>query len=205
MIRCNVTLNGVISKPATMRSGNDSGSFIGFVVKTVILGKTGSKEIEIHVSSDGTDSDIARFVVGQRIGISGTLTFRKPKDTLYLNMKATSINFAPEAGNDGIEGIIDFYGSVGRQIEKKKDRKGNEYLTFSAYSSEKTGEAFSYIWVRFIRFSSEQETFLNAKSKIHVTGKLELSMYYDSLGISCQVDDIREWVYKSDSHRESTT
>lgn len=193
MIKCNVTLNGVISRAATMRSGSEGKQFIGFSVKVIIPGKTGNKEVEVSVSKDGTEAEAAMFTMGTRIEATGTLTFKKREEKLYLNFRCENANLSPQHDKSGIEGSLEFKGTIGKQVEEKTDRKGKAYITFSAFSAEKTGEDFSYTWVRFIRFSSQKESFLSPKSKICVKGQLELSAYYDNIGISCRIDEISEY------------
>lgn len=193
MIKCNVTVNGVISRAATMRSGSEGNQFISFSVKVSIPGKPGNKEVEISVSKDGTESEIPMYVIGKRIEVSGILSFRKREDKLYLNLRSESVNLSPQDGKSGIEGTLEFKGTIGKQVEEKTDRKGNTYITFSAFSAEKNGEDFAYTWVRFIRFSSQKESFLTPKSKIQAKGRLELSAYNDNIGISCRIDELSEY------------
>lgn len=193
MIKCNVTLNGVISRAATMRSGSEGKQFIGFSVKVIIPGKTGNKEVEVSVSKDGTEAEAAMFTVGTHIEATGTLTFKKREENLYLNFRCENANLSPQHDKSGIEGSLEFKGTIGKQVEEKTDRKGKAYITFSAFSAEKTGEDFSYTWVRFMRFSPQKEGFLSPKSKICVKGQLELSAYYDNIGISCRIDEISEY------------
>lgn len=193
MIKCNATLNGVISRAATMRSGSEGKQFIGFTVKVIVPGKTGNKEVEVSVSKDGTETEAAIFTAGKRIEATGTLTFKKKEDKLYLNFRCEEANLSPQNDKSGIEGSMEFKGTIGKQVEEKTDRKGNAYITFSAFSTEKAGETFSYTWVRFIRFSSQKEAFLTPKSKIRVKGQMELSAYYDNIGISCRIDEISEY------------
>ena len=87
-------------------------------------------------------------------------------------------------------------GRPAKQVEEKTDKKGGKYLVFSAFSTEKDGEAFAFTWVRFIRFSTEREAFLAPKAGITAKGKLELSAYLDKLNIACRVEELAEWVKK---------
>lgn len=55
MIKCNVTINGIVSRTASMRTNKEGKSYIGFAVKTTIPAKAGSsKQVEVFVSKDGT-------------------------------------------------------------------------------------------------------------------------------------------------------
>lgn len=81
MIKCNVTINGIVSRTASMRTNKEGKSYIGFAVKTTIPAKAGGcKQVEIFVSKDGTDAELPSYVVGQRIGLKGVLTFRKREE-----------------------------------------------------------------------------------------------------------------------------
>ena len=54
------------------------------------------------------------------------------------------IFFLQDAGDkDFIKGDLEFRGSLGSKIEGKNDKKGNPYLTFSAFSTEKNGDETS--------------------------------------------------------------
>ena len=197
MIKCNVTINGTVSRAATVRTNSEGQSFICFSVKTTSPAKSGSgKQVEISVSRDGGETDTVQYSVGTRVEMQGTLTFRKRSDNLYLNFQAVAVDLAPASGKDGIEGDIEFRGTIGRQVEEKTDKKGGKYLVFSAFSTEKDGEAFAFTWVRFIRSSTGREAFLAPKVGITAKGKLELSAYLDKLNIACRVEELAEWVKK---------
>ena len=186
MIKCNVTINGTVSRTATVRTNSEGQTFICFAVKATILAKSGAgKQVEISVSKNGGETDATQYAVGARVEMQGTLTFRKRGDNLYLNFHADTVDFAPV-----------FRGTIGKQVEEKTDKKGGKYLVFSAFSTEKDGETFAFTWVRFIRFSTEREAFLAPKAGITAKGKLELSAYLDKLNIGCRVEELAEWVKK---------
>ena len=86
-------------------------------------------------------------------------------------------------------------------MEEKTDKKGGKYLVFSAFSTEKDGDAFAFTWVRFSRFSAERETFLVPKTGITAKGKLELSAYLDKLNIACRVEEVAEWGKKEHNNQ----
>lgn len=164
MIKCNVTINGIVSRTASMRTNKEGKSYIGFAVKTTIPAKAGGcKQVEIFVSKDGTDAELPSYVAGQRIELKGVLTFRKREENLYFNFHAESVDFLPENGRDAIEGTIEFRGTVGKQVEEKRDKRGNAYRVFSAFSTEKHEENFSFTWVRFICFTAEKMVGSNLK------------------------------------------
>lgn len=170
MIKCNVTMNGIVNRTASMRTNKEGKSYIGFAVKTTILAKAGSsKQVEVFVSKDGTAAELPLYVAGQRIELKGVLTFRKREENLYLNFYAESVDFHPQNERDVIEGTIEFRGTVGKQVEEKRDKRGNAYSVFSAFSTEKHEENFVFTWVRFIRFSAEKESWLQPKARICVS------------------------------------
>ena len=195
-------MNGTVSRAATVHTGKDGRVYTGFAVKTTIPAKAGNnKVIEVFVSKSGTETN--SFLAGKRIEMQGTLTFRKRGDALYLNFQADTVNFQPTGNEDFIAGTIEFRGTVGKQVEEKTSRKGGKYYLFSAFSTEKDRENFAFTWVRFIRFSTNKDTFLVPKSGICAKGKLELSTYLDKINIGCNVEEISEWV-KSANHNGST-
>lgn len=195
MIKCNVTMNGIVNRTASMRTNKEGKSYIGFAVKTTILAKAGSsKQVEVFVSKDGTAAELPLYVGGQRIELKGVLTFRRREENLYLNFYAESVDFHPQNERDVIEGTIEFRGTVGKQVEEKRDKRGNAYSVFSAFSTEKHEENFAFTWVRFIRFSAEKESWLQPKARICAKGMLELSVYLDKINLSCRVEEIAEWV-----------
>lgn len=104
------------------------------------------------------------------------------------------MDFHPQNERDTIEGTIEFRGTVGKQVEEKRDKRGNAYSVFSAFSTEKHEENFAFTWVRFIRFSAEKESWLQLKARICVKGVLELSIYLDKINLSCRVEEMAEWV-----------
>lgn len=202
MIKCNVTINGTVSRAATVRTNNDGHVFTCFSVKTSVPAKAGSgKQVEISVSMDGAEQAAASFPVGTRVVMQGTLTFRKRNETLYLNFHADTADVSPASDKDTIAGSIEFRGTIGKQVEEKTDKNGGKYIVFSAFSTEKDGEAFAFTWVRFIRFSSEREAFLVPKSGISVKGKLELSAYLDKLNVGCRVEEVAEWIKQDNPNR----
>ena len=203
MIKCNVTINGTVSRTATVRTNSEGQSFICFSVKVAILAKSGAgKQVEISVSRNGGETDTARYATGARVEMQGTLTFRKRGDNLYLNFHADAVDFAPATDKDSVAGSIEFRGTIGKQVEEKTDKKGGKYLVFSAFSTEKNGEALDFTWVRFIRFSAEREAYLVPKSGITAKGKLELTAYLDKLNIACRVEELAEWVKKEYNNQE---
>jgi hypothetical protein len=195
MIKCNVTICGVVSKAATCRNDKDGKPIVVFAVNVVIPAKNGiNKTIEVGVTKDGTLTDVPVIELGARIELAGMLTMKKRGDNLYFNLAATGINAATLANEDCITGQMEFRGKTGKQIEEKKDKKGRPFIAFNAFSAEKVQDGFEYTWVRFIRFDHEREAWLQPSMKISAKGNLELSVYNDRLNITCRFDEISEYV-----------
>ena len=117
--------------------------------------------MEIFVSKDGTDAELPSYVVGQRIGLKGVLTFRKREENLYFNFHAESVDFLPENERDAIEGTIKF--RVRWRTVEERETRGQSHWVFSAFSTEKHEENFSFTWVRFICFTAEKMVGSNLK------------------------------------------
>lgn len=195
MIKCSVTINGTISRAAQMRTDKENNQFVSFPVNVVLTAKTGiNKTIEVSVSMNGSQTDCFKYQANQRVEMQGTLTLRKRGEAMYFNFMANSVNLHPTENKDKIEGDMEFRGSLGgKDVILKNDKKGNPFLLFSAFSTEKIGENFEFIWVRFVRFSGEKEAFLQPKARINIKGTSEFGVYNDKIDISCRVSEISEW------------
>ena len=198
MIKCNVTICGVVSKAATCRTTQDGKPYVCFAMNVVIPAKTGiNKTVEVSVIKDGTLTEVGNPPVGSRIEVAGILTLKKRGDNLYFNLSATGINPDTTATEDSITGQMEFRGKTGKQIEEKTDKKGKPFLSFSAFSAEKVQDGFEYIWVRFVRFDHEREAWLQPGTKISAKGELDVSVYNDRLNFSCKVSEISEYIPQS--------
>lgn len=195
MIKCNVTVCGIVAQQAAMRTSKEGKPFLAVPVKVVVPARNGcDKTIEISVRKDGSEADIADYRVGERIEVTGTLTLKQRGDKLYFNLSADDVDFSPKTDEDAVTGEMEFRGKVGKRIDERTDKKGNPYLQFSAHSTEKVGESFESIWVRFIRFDAEREAWLQPGCRVQVKGEVSLSAYNDSLNISCKVAEMSEAV-----------
>lgn len=195
MIKCNVTVCGTISKAAVVRTNNENKAFTAFAVNCVIPARNGiDKTVEISVAKDGEEYNRADYTVGKRVEISGVLTFKKRGDNLYFNMSASSVNLTVASNEDSIKGEMLFRGKTGKNIEEKTDKKGKNFLQFSAFSAEKVNDGFEYLWVRFLGFDREREEWLQPLTGIEAKGELELSVYNDKLNIACKVSEMSEYV-----------
>ena len=199
MIKCNVTICGTVSRAAQMRTNKEGKPFLTFGVNVVIPAKSGiNKTIEISVAKDGgTNDELSQFAVGSRVEVVGVLTFHKKGEALYFNMSATGINNFDAPGDDSVKGDIEFRGSLGNKIESKTDKKGNPFLVFSAFSTEKNGEDFAFTWVHFMQFGETQKDWMAPKAGIEAKGELQLGVFNDRLDITCRVSELKEYEKKS--------
>lgn len=195
MIKCNVTVCGTISKAAVVRTNNENKAFTAFAVNCVVPARNGiNKKVEISVAKDGEEYNRADYTVGKRVEIPGVLTFKKRGDNIYFNMSASSVNLTVASDEDSIKGEMHFRGKTGKNIEEKTDKKGKNFLQFSAFSAEKVNDGFEYLWVRFLGFDREREKWLQPQTGIEAKGELELSVYNDKLNIACKVSEMSEYV-----------
>ena len=194
MIKCNVTVCGTITRSAQMRTNKDGKAFLAFGVSVAIPAKSGiNKTFEISVAKDGGMDELNVLSSGTRVEIVGVLTFRKKDETIFLNLSATGVNTFNAPGEDSVKGNIEFRGTVGNKIEEKKDKKDKPYLVFSAFSSEKDGEDYSYTWVRFMHFGQGKPEWMQGKCGIDANGELQLGVYNDRLDITCRVAELSRW------------
>lgn len=196
MIRAKATINGVVSRQASMRQDKDGRLLAAFSVKITVPGARNNmpgKEVYVSVSIPAAGFDAQLITVGTRIGASGTLTFKKQGDNIYLNFLAETISPNPESEKDGIEGTLEFKGTVGKAVETKRDKKDRPYVSFSAFSTDKVKDVFEFLWVRFVRFDYEPEAFLQPKAKVQVSGKLSVTAYDGRLSLDCQTEEMKPW------------
>ena len=194
MIKCNVTVCGTITRSAQMRTNKDGKAFLAFGVSVVIAAKSGiNKTFEISVAKDGGMDELNGLSSGTRVEMVGVLTFHKKDDTIFLNMSATGVNTFNAPAEDSVKGTIVFRGTVGNKIEEKKDKKDKPYLVFSAFSSEKDGEGYSFTWVRFMHFGQGKTEWMQGKCDIDANGERQVAIYNDRLGITWRVAELSKW------------
>lgn len=125
MMKCNVTICGVVNKAATCRTNKEGKPFVTFGVAVIIPAKNGiNKTIEVSVLKDGTLTEIGNIVTGQRIEAVGVLILRKHGENMYYNMNATAVNTDTIVKEDSIVGQLEFRGKIGKTIDEKKSKKG---------------------------------------------------------------------------------
>ncbi len=196
MIKAKATINGTVSKAVSLHHDREGRQMAQFTIRLTVPGSRedmSGKEVFVSVSSPANGFDTNQVTVGSRIEASGTLTFKKSGDNLYLNFLADSIDPNPANERDIIDGTLEFKGTVGKNVEVKTDRKDRPYVSFPAFSSEKVKDTFEFIWVRFIRFDYTKEQYLKPKAKIQATGKLSISACQGHLSLDCRADSFKEW------------
>lgn len=167
MIKCNVTVCGTISRDASIRINKEGKKFLMFPLQVMISGTGGQDmSVEVDVSKDANQEDTADYRKDSRVGVKGTLYFKRRGDKLYLNLFANEIYDVPADDTDVIKGELVFRGKVGQNIEEKRDKKEQPYTMFSAFSAEKVSDGFEYQWVRFFYFGYEREEWLQAGVRV---------------------------------------
>lgn len=196
MIKCEMNVCAVISRAAIVKKGKDDNSFLSFGVKIPVEGRDGSKkDMELSVSIDGDKSNVSAYPVGRRVILSGVMTLKKKDGKVFFNLRADSAKTANSKDADSIEGVMDFRGKIGKRgVEVKPDKNGNDFKSFSAFSSEKNGDNVEFIWVRFLYFNcKEGEDFLQANAYIEAKGNLQIGVFKDEISLDCRVASIAPW------------
>lgn len=201
MIKCNVTVCGTISRDASIRTNKEGKKFLMFPLQVMISGTGGQDmSVEVDVSKDANQEDTTDHRKGSRVGVKGTLYFKRRGDKLYLNLFANEIYDVPADDTDVIKGELVFRGKVGQNIEEKRDKKEQPYTMFSAFSAEKVSDGFEYQWVRFFYFGYEREEWLQAGVKVDVKGEMNLSTHNGKINVSCRVEELSEYAAESSNY-----
>lgn len=193
MIKCNAKVCGVVNRAATVKQSADGKSFVTFGL-SVDVPATKGNVTPILVSVAADDADISTLTLNRKVTINGTLRIKGGADRkTFFNLSADTItvdsNDAP-----GIFGEIEFRGTCCKDIVTPTDKKGNRFLRFSAYSTDKVGEEFFSVFVRFVQFGGEIPTFVIPKAKIDVKGELRVSTFNGNLDLNCKINSIQEYV-----------
>lgn len=196
MIKCEATICGTIGRSAMMRTSKEGKPFMTFGVNVALQDRKGQQTtVEVSVAMDGREEDLADFSTGTRISITGPMTFRRKDDVLYFNMRGVSTD-RQNVSEDCMKGEMSFRGSIGKNIDSRTDRKGKPYVSFSAFSTEKYGEEFSFVWVKFFHFNHTRETWMNPGIGVDVKGSLEVAANGGVPHLSCQIETLAEWEKK---------
>ena len=206
MIKAEVKMVGTVKRSAAMRTDKNNNPYLSFVMTIGILDTKNNvrKDMDVLVSmQNARKNDLALYSEGRRVVAQGKLDIRKKGEdyAFYLTATKLSANEVPE--QDEVTGGMRFRGRLKNNdvIEVKEDRKGNYYFVFSAYSTEKVGDDFVSIWVRFIRFPAKGEDiddikpdWMQPKARVNVTGDLEISVYNNIFRFTCIVKSMEEYV-----------
>lgn len=203
MIRAKCNITGTITKEAVVRTDKNHKSYLSFILTVKLPDpKLTQKEINIFVAMyNGQQSDLFVLTVGKQIVVSGELDIHNREDySFYLNAEKYEMSAKPSL--DSINGTLTFRGRLKNEniYEEKKDSKGNPFLVFSAYSSEKYEDKFYSIWVNFLRFPGKDETidaiisnFMKPKAIVSIIGNLNISAFGGTLHFSSIVKEISEY------------
>lgn len=193
MIKCNVNVIGKVYRPVELKEDRNGNPFVTFGVSVELKDKQESKSIDISVASDGEDNSVLSLKSGDRVKITGVLTFRKRDDTVYYNFSADKVQKIGQE-EDSISGTIQFKGTMGnKDIQECQGKKG-AFRVFDAYSSEKVdADKFAFIWVHFIDFSEECPGWLVPRAKIEAEGALEFQVFNGKVSIGCRVESLAPW------------
>lgn len=196
MLKSEVCVNGLVTRSAVAKTNSEGKSFVTFGMRVDMPYVTDLRTVlDISVSLDGDDT--AGIVQNARIEVKGTLTFKKRGEKIYLNLHASEVNLSPASTTDMISGTLSFRGTLGKTIDSRTDKNGKPYLLFSGFSTEKVDEGFEYTWVRFVHFGENE--LIKPQARIEASGEMELSIYKERLGISCRVNEVKEWVRQPQS------
>lgn len=192
MIKCTVKVCGIVNRAASVKQTADGKSFVAFGL-SVAVPTTKGDAVHINISVAADNADVASLVEGRRVAIDGILKIKgAPEKRQYFNLSAERLEFDPVA-ESGIAGNMEFRGTICKDIVTPTDKKGNKYLRFSAYSTDKIGDEFYSVFVRFVRFSAAIEPFIEPKAKIEAKGELRVSSFNGNLDFFCKITELTEY------------
>ena len=198
MIKCNVTVCGVIGRDASIRTNKEGKSFLVFPLRVMISATEGkTAPIEVDVSKETAGEETGSYRNGTRVEVQGTMFLKHRGDRNYFNLFAGEIGTADVHAADAVRGVMEFRGKVGQQIEEKRDKKEQPYTMFSAFSTEKVEDGFEYQWVRFFCFGKVREAWLQPGVKVEAKGEMSLSAYNGKVNVSCKAEELAQYVVES--------
>ena len=203
MIKCNVTVCGVIGRDASVRTNKEGKSFLTFPLRVVVPATDGQgKPVEIDVSLDGGTEEAAGYRNGSRVEITGTMYLKRRGDKLYFNFFANGVCTADADAADAVNGELVFRGKVGQSIEERRDKKEQPYTVFSAFSAEKVNDGFEYQWLRFFCFGAQREEWLQPGVRVDARGEMNLSAHNGKLNVSCKAEELTPYVADSSNYNQ---
>lgn len=193
MIKCNVKVCGIINRTASVKQTSDGKSFVAFGL-SVDVPSTKGDVVPVNISVAAENADVAAFTQGRRVSIEGVLKIKGAAEKrTFFNLSADKIEIDPVA-ESGISGEMEFRGVVCKDIKTPTDKKGNRYLRFSAYSTDKVGEDYFSVFVRFVSFNEAIPSFFVPKAKIEAKGELRISTFNGNLDLNCKAVELKEYV-----------
>ena len=179
MIKCNVTVCGVIGRDASVRKNREEKEFMAFPLR-------------VQIPATG----------GRHTIVRGTMDLKRRGDKLYFNLFADEICNAATDDADCVKGELAFRGKVGQNIEEKRDKKDQPYTVFSAFSAEKVDDGLEYQWVRFFCFGMERDAWLQPGIKVDAIGEMNLSAHNGKINLSCKVEELTQYVADSSNYNQ---
>lgn len=193
MIKCNVKVCGIINRAASVKHTADGKSFVAFGM-SVDVPSTKGDVVPVIISVAADNADAAVLTQGRRVSVDGVLKIKGAAEKkTYFNLSAENIALDPVA-ESGISGDMEFRGVVCKDIKTPIDKKGNRYLRFSAYSTDKIGDDFFSVFVRFVSFNEAIPSFIVPKAKIEAKGELRISTFNGNLDLNCKAVELKEYV-----------
>lgn len=203
MIKCNVTVCGIIGRDAAMRTNKEGKTFFTLPIRVTVPATDGQDmPVVIDVSKDGGQEEASGYRNGSRVEITGTMYLKHRGDRTYFNLFASEIRNMAADVPDAFKGDMVFCGKVGKNIEEKKDKKDQPYTMFSAFSTEKVNDGFEYQWVRFFCFNRQREEWLQPGVKVDAKGEMSLSAHNGKLNVSCRVEELTQYVTDSSNSNQ---
>ena len=130
MIKCNVTVCGVIGRDASIRTNKEGKTFLVFPLRVMIPDTDGkTMPIEVDVSKDTAGKEVSKYRNGSRIEVSGTMYLKHRGDKLYFNLFINEIRTATADAKDTVKER-----EAWLQPGVRVDAKGE--ITFSAYNGK---------------------------------------------------------------------
>ena len=202
MIKCNVTVCGVIGRDASVRKNKEEKEFLVFPLRVQIPATGGGYTIEVDFRKEGCQEEAAGYRNGSRVEVRGTMYLKRRGDKLYFNLFADEICNAATDDADCVKGELVFRGKVGQNIEEKRNKKDQPYTVFSAFSAEKVDDGFEYQWVRFFCFNRPCEEWMQPGAKVDVKGEMAVSLHNGKPDISCRVEELTQYVADSSNYNQ---
>lgn len=191
-----VELCGTITRSACVKQTKDGASFLSMTVKVLIKSRDnmGTQELYVNVSFDGNKSTCSSYAENRKVLLNGSIWVNKVGEKTYYNMRADTSRLVKSTTEDQIVGKMVFRGRVSKNgVKVMTNKSGKEYYLFSAYSSERRDDNFTYTWVHFIYFGESDPEVLAPDKYIEVNAQLQFRIYKDELRLEGVAEDIAEW------------